>query len=152
MQLTMQPPVGITSWERQMLQQVLIGVLANNRSSLLMKIVHDWLFLENRFQLSTCEIHTYLIYSIIFQEQYQLLELVGFHLEEMPMKKFVLVHPWSNFTALLPFMVPQLHTQWRLNWQNYWDKMVLIQFKKLLEWTTDIVKCSSCNKKFIDNS
>ena len=69
---------------------------------------------ENRFQLST-----YSIDSIKFQEQYQLLELVGFHLEEMPMKKFALVHPWSNFTALLPFMDPQLHTQLPLNWQNY---------------------------------
>ena len=118
-----------------------------------MKIVHDWLFLECFWkQVSIVQMwDTYLINSIIFQEQYQLLELVGFHLEEMPMKKFVLVHPWSNFTALLPFMDPQLHTQLRLNWQNYWGKMVLIQFKKLLEWTTDIVKCSSCNKNIIDN-
>ena len=83
----------------------------------------------SKYNLKACKNHQSILkvvvknphqnYSVKFQEQYQLLELVGFHLEEMHMKKFALVHPWSNFTALLPFMDPQLHTQWRLNWQNY---------------------------------
>ena len=78
----------------------------------------------SKYNLNACKNHQSILkvvvknphqnYSVKFQEQYQLLELEEFRLEKMPMKKFALGLPWSNFIVLLLIMDHQLHIQWPL--------------------------------------